>query len=55
VYCTFTDLAGNGYVNQGDFATFQTVGAAYSASVTYTVTVMHDPSSAEICHASFNG
>jgi len=55
VFCTFTDLAGNGYVNQGDFATFQTVGTAYSASVTYTVTVMHDPSSAEICHASFNG
>jgi len=55
IYCIITDLAGNGYVNQGDFATYQTAGTAYSASVTYTVTIMHDPSSAEICHATFNG
>ncbi len=56
VWCNITDLAGNGYVNQGDFVTFQTGSVSiFSSAITYTVTVMHDPSSAEICHASFNG
>jgi flagellin-like protein len=56
VYLNITDLAGNGYVNQGDYVIFQTSGAStFSASVTYTVTIMHDPTSAEICHATFNG
>jgi hypothetical protein len=56
VWCNVTDLAGNGYVNQGDFVTFQTGSVSiFSSSITYTVTIMHDPSSAEICHASFNG
>ncbi len=56
VWCNITDLAGNGYVNQGDFVTFTTGSAStFSASTTYTVTIMHDPSSAEVCHASFNG
>jgi flagellin-like protein len=56
VWCNVTDLAGNGYVNQGDFVTFQTGSAnTFSSAITYTVTIMHDPTSAEICHASFNG
>ena len=56
VWCNITDLAGNGYVNQGDYVTLMTGSVSiFSSSVTYTVTVMHDPSSAEICHASFNG
>ncbi len=56
VWCNITDLAGNGYVNQGDYVTFTTeTSPTFSASSTYTVTIMHDPTSAEICHASFNG
>lgn len=56
LWCNITDLAGNGYVNQGDFFTFTTGGAtSFSTSTTYTITIMHDPSSSEICHISFNG
>jgi hypothetical protein len=56
VWCNITDLAGNGYWNQGDFVTFTTGSTStFSPAVTYTVTIMHDPSASEICHASFNG
>lgn len=45
------DLAGNGYVNAGDYFTLTVgIGQSFSSAGTYTVTVMHDPSSAEICH-----
>ena len=55
VFANITDLAGNGYVNQGDYVTLTVGGGAFSATTTYTVTIMHDPSSAEICHITFQG
>ena len=56
VWCNITDLAGNGYWNQGDSVTFTTGSTSmFSPAVTYTVTIMHDPSASEICHATFNG
>jgi hypothetical protein len=56
VNLSIVDLAGNGYINQGDYITL-TVGSgqAFSNTVTYTVTIMHDPSSAAICHLDFQG
>jgi len=54
--CSITDLAGNGYVNQGDFFTITGgPGAAFLTSTTYTVTIMYDPSSAKICDTTFQG
>jgi len=56
VWCNITDLAGNGYVNQGDFFTLTTGSdPAFSTSTTYTVTVMYDPSSSKVCDATFQG
>lgn len=56
VYCNVTDLAGNGYVNQGDYFVLTYGGAtAFSSAATYTATIMHDPSAAEICHMNFQG
>jgi len=56
VWLNITDLAGNGYVNQGDFVTLTTLSAnTFSSSTTYTVTIMHNPSSSKICDGSFNG
>ncbi|HIH02144.1 TPA: type IV pilin [Thermoplasmata archaeon] len=56
IYCNVTDLAGNGYVNQGDYFVLTTGGAnAFSSATTYTVTIMHDPTAAEICHLNFQG
>jgi len=56
VNISITDLAGNGYVNQGDYVTLTVgTGQAFSNTVTYTVTIMHDPSSAAVCHLDFQG
>jgi zinc-ribbon domain len=56
VFANVTDLAGNGYVNQGDYFTFTLgSGQSFSPATTYTVTIMHDPSSASICQTSFQG
>ena len=56
VNISVVDLAGNGYVNQGDYVTLTLgTGQAFSNTVTYTITIMHDPSSAEICHLDFQG
>ncbi len=56
VNISITDLAGNGYVNQGDFFTLTLgTGQAFSSATTYTVTIMHDPSAAEVCHQTFQG
>jgi len=59
VWCNITDLAGNGYVNQGDFFTLTSGSTApagpFSSSTTYTVTVMYDPSSSKVCDATFQG
>jgi flagellin-like protein len=55
VNLTIVDLAGNGYINQGDYITLTTGTGVFSNTVTYTVTIMHDPSSAAICHLDFQG
>ena len=55
VYCNVTDLAGNGYVNQGDYIVLTTGGSAFSSATTYTVAIMHDPTAGEICHTNFDG
>ena len=43
VYMNVTDLAGNGYVNQGDSFTLTTGGGAFSNALTYEIFVMYDP------------
>lgn len=53
IYCNTTDLAGNGNINLGDYFTLTVGGGVFSSSAQYTVTIMHNPSSAEICHADF--
>ena len=56
VNLSIVDLAGNGYVNQGDYFTLTVgTGQAFSSVATYTVTIMHDPSASEICHLDFVG
>lgn len=56
VNITVVDLAGNGYVNQGDyFALRLGNGQTFSTATTYTVTIMHDPTASEVCHISFVG
>jgi len=56
VFSNVTDLQGNGRINQGDYFTL-TLGTsqAFSTVTAYTVTIMHDPSSAAICHLDFQG
>ena len=53
VFANVTDLAGNGYVNQGDYFTLTAGGGSFSALTTYTVTIMFNPTSDEICHSVF--
>ncbi|MCJ7489058.1 MAG: type IV pilin N-terminal domain-containing protein [Thermoplasmata archaeon] len=55
VYCNVTDLAGNGYVNQGDYFTLVTSGTSFSTATTYTCTILYAPSAGEMCHATFQG
>ena len=55
VYCNVTDLAGNGYVNQGDYFTLISGGGSFSSATTYTATIMHSPSAGEMCHQTFQG
>ena len=56
VYCNVTDLAGNGYVNQGDYFTLISgTGGPFSTATTYTATIMYDPSAGEMCHQTFQG
>ena len=56
VWCNITDLAGNGYANQGDFFTLTTGSdPTFSASTTYTATLLHDPTSSQIVNISFVG
>jgi len=56
VNITVVDLAGNGYINQGDyFALRLGPGQSFSSATIYTVTIMYNPTSAEICHLDFQG
>ena len=55
VFDNITDLEGNGFINQGDYFTLTIGGGTFSAATTYWVTIMHDPTGAEICHSYFQG
>lgn len=55
VYMNVTDLAGNGYVNQGDSFTLTTGGGAFSKAITYEIFVMYDPIGAVISSMTFQG
>jgi len=55
VYCNVTDLAGNGYVNQGDYFTLTVGGGVFSVASTYTAVILHNPTGSEICHSDFQG
>ena len=55
VFANVTDLAGNGYVNQGDYFTLIASGRSFSTATTYTVTIMFNPTNDEICHSVFTG
>jgi len=48
-----TDIAGNGYANQGDY--FTLTASSFLTTTTYTVTLIFDPTSSEITHQTFNG
>lgn len=55
VYMNVTDLAGNGYVNQGDSFTLTTGGGVFSNSATYEVFLMYDQIGAVIASMTFQG
>jgi hypothetical protein len=56
VFDNITDIQGNGFVNQGDSFTLTLgTGQVFSSSTIYTVTVLHNPTGAEICHIIFQG
>ena len=55
IYMNVTDLAGNGYVNQGDSFTLTTGGGAFSNQVTYEVFLMYDQIGAVIVSMTFQG
>lgn len=55
VWMNATDLAGNGYVNQGDCVTLTTAGGKFSNSTTYTISLLYKPTGDTITSLSFTG
>lgn len=56
VSCNITDLSGNGRVDLMDFFTLVPgVGEAFSSSQTYTVTLIYEPTTTEVCRVTFIG
>ena len=55
VYCNVTDLAGNGYVNQGDYIVLTAGGGSFSEATTYACTIMYDPTAGAVCYINFHG
>jgi flagellin-like protein len=55
VFMNVTDLAGNGYANQGDSFTLTTSGGHFSNAVTYEVFLMQGPTGSEITSTTFLG
>jgi len=55
VWMNATDLAGNGYVNQGDSVTLTTAGGLFSKSTTYTISLLYKPTGDTIVSQSFTG
>jgi flagellin-like protein len=55
VWMNATDLAGNGYVNQGDSVTLTTAGGVFSKSTTYTIVLLYKPTGDTITSLPFTG
>jgi len=55
VWMNATDLAGNGYVNQGDSVTLTAAGGQFSKSTIYTISLLYKPSGDTIASQSFTG
>lgn len=54
VYLNVTDLVGNGYINGGDYISCEP-GTAFSASSTYTLTLIYAPTGSEMTHSTYTG
>lgn len=55
VWMNATDLAGNGYVNQGDFVALTTSGGHFANNVTYTIFMVYKPTGDTITSQQFLG
>lgn len=55
VFMNVTDLAGNGYANQGDSYSLTTSAGDFSNAVTYEVFLMHGPTGSQIISMPFLG
>ena len=55
VFMNVTDLASNGFVNQGDSFTLTSGGGVFSNVVDYELVLMHKPSAAQIFTMTFRG
>ena len=54
VSLTVTDIAGNGYLNGGDYFVL-TSSPSFSATTDYTVIIVYEPTDGNMCTASFSG
>jgi flagellin-like protein len=55
IWMNATDLAGNGYVNQGDSVTLTAAGGQFSKSTTYTIVLLYKPTGDTITSQDFTG
>jgi flagellin-like protein len=55
IWMNATDLAGNGYVNQGDSVTLTSAGGQFSKSTTYTIVLLYKPTGDTITSQDFTG
>ncbi len=56
VTCAIVDIAGNGFVDGGDYFTLTTdVSSMFSSSTTYTVTIIYDPMGVSMASSYFTG
>jgi len=55
IWMNATDLAGNGYVNQGDSVTLTTSGGHFSKTSPYTINLLYKPTGDTITSQSFLG
>lgn len=55
IWMNATDLAGNGYVNQGDSVTLTATGGLFSKSTTYTISLLYKSTGDTIVSQSFTG
>jgi len=55
IWMNVTDLAGNGFVNQGDYVTLTTSGGHFSNTVQYTINLLYKPTGDTITSQMFLG